>query len=96
MEGKYNITLNTPMGVEHGILDFVINDGNVQGSITGRNHVNKITSGQVKGNTISFMGEIKIAIMKIRYDASCRIENGEIKGFARTKYGEFQVSGFKI
>lgn len=96
MEGKYEIILNTPMGMERGILYIKINSGKVSGIITARGKNNPFNNGQVTGNIVEFFGDVRVAFMKINYKAKCTINNGLLKGVVSTKYGEFKIEGEKI
>ena len=96
MNGRYNIVLNTPMGVERGILQLDVNGNFISGSINARGSNNPFSGGYINGNSINFSGELRISFMKIQYSASCTIQNGNINGVVKTKYGNFKVSGTKI
>lgn len=96
MEGKYSITLETPMGEEKGILEIKINGDNVSGAIIAKSKKNPFTGGQIKGSKLTFSGKFKVAIMTFAYTANCVIENGVLKGTVSTKYGELKVNGNKI
>lgn len=96
MEGKYSITLETPIGVEKGILELKINGNNASGTIIAKNKENPFTGGEIKGSKLIFSGKLKVAIMTFAYTANCTIENGVLKGTVSTKYGELKVKGNKI
>lgn len=97
MDGKYKVTLNTPMGVEVGVLELKTNANNVSGRITSNKLNTSFSNGRVVGNNITFSGRIKMALMiTIDYTANCIIRNGNISGVVQTKYGNFNVKGKKI
>ncbi|WP_055666925.1 hypothetical protein [Desnuesiella massiliensis] len=96
MEGKYSITLETPMGEEKGILELKVNGDNASGTIIAKNKKNPFTGGQIKGSKLTFSGKLKIAFMTFAYTADCVIENGVLKGTVSTKHGGFKVKGNKI
>lgn len=97
MSGKYRITLNTPMGVESGILELKANGNTLSGTINSNKLNSSFSNGRIVGNNIIFSGKIKMAmIMTINYNANCTIDNGKLWGIVQTSYGNFHVQGNKM
>lgn len=93
MDGKYNILLNTPMGVERGVILFKTNGSALSGIINAKGVNNEFYGGKVSGNRFEFSGEIRMLMMRIKYNATGTVEGNRLTGTVRTMYGNFSVSG---
>lgn len=95
MDGKYNIILSLPNGDRKGILYLKSNGNTLNGRIWSDGVDSVFTNGIVVGNKIQFKANIRMMLMNIDYTFDGVIQNGNIIGTVKTKYGNFNVKGTK-
>ncbi len=93
MNRLYSIHLNTPMGIQNGLLQFYINDTKLSGNIISNNIKSSFSNGKIINNNFSFQGIINVFFLSIKYYADGSINKDKIKGTAHTKYGTFDFNG---
>ena len=82
VEGKWNITLKTPMGDISGVLDLKIEGATLTGSLSDREHHAAITDGKIDGNKLSWSAKITQPMrMNVKFTAI--VEADRIHGAAR-------------
>ncbi len=73
MQGKWNITLKTPMGDRAGVLELNIQGATLTGSLSDGEHYAEISEGKVAGNKLSWSAKItKPMNMKFKFTAHGR------------------------
>ncbi|MGM1046999.1 MAG: hypothetical protein ACQEXX_12745 [Bacillota bacterium] len=93
MNGTYNITMQTPMGMEKGTITFTQDGDALGGSLNILRGSNAFSGGNIKGNEFIFSGEIKKLITKIPYTAKGTIDGDNLTAVADTKYGKLAIKG---
>ncbi|TCZ80837.1 hypothetical protein E0485_00645 [Paenibacillus albiflavus] len=93
MDGTYNITMQTPMGMEKGTITFTQEGNALSGSLNIFRGSNVFSGGKVEGNEFEFSGEIKKLIAKIPYTAKGTIYGDNLTAVADTKYGKLAIKG---
>lgn len=93
MNGTYNITMQTPMGMEKGTITFTQDGDTLSGSLNILRGNNPFSGGKVEGNEFVFSGEIKKLITKIPYTAKGTLEGDLLTAVADTKYGKLAIKG---
>lgn len=53
-DGKYNVTINTPMGQQEGVLTLATDGGAVTGSMEAQGDTAEIKNGAVNGDTATW------------------------------------------
>jgi hypothetical protein len=93
MNGTYNITMQTPVGMEKGTITFSQDGDVLSGSMNILRSSNVFSDGKVEGNTFEFSGEIKKLITKIPFTAKGMIDGDLLTAVADTKYGNLTIKG---
>jgi hypothetical protein len=92
VEGKWNITMKTPMGDKAGVLDLRTEGASLTGSLSGADHYAAITEGKVDGNKLSWSAKITQPMrMNIKFTAT--VEADRISGAAKHLLGKATFTG---
>lgn len=93
VEGKYNLSLNTPIGEITGTLELKKINGSLCGTLETMGTKNNFTGGTVEGNKCAFSGEFKTPIGPITYEILGIVEGDNLDIYAETNKGRFKISG---
>lgn len=96
VEGKYNIKLNTPRGIEKGSLVIIQQGASIMGYLNYMGTNYKFSSGKVNGYDFEFSGEFKWLFMRVPYVSKGQVIRDKLTGVVYTKYGNFPVEGIKV
>lgn len=96
MEGKYYISMQTPMGLEKGTIEFVVNGNRLSGTLIAKGVTSTFYGGTVRGNEFEFSGELKKMISRIAYTAEGRVEGNNLTAIVYSKFGSFTVKGTRM
>lgn len=97
MNGLYELSVNSPMGVIKGNLNLAVNGNNITGYIEINGKRNSFNNGVVTGNNkFSLSGTIKALFKTINYNVDGEVVNNTINLYAKTNMGNFSLSGKKI
>ena len=93
VDGKWEITINSPLGAQKAKLEFAA-DGN---SLTGTQHAQGVSqplaNGKVEGNKVSWSANIT-SPMPMTLEFSGNVEGDAIKGSVKAgSFGSFPFSG---
>jgi len=92
VEGKWNITLKTPVGDKLGVLDLRAEGATLTGSLSDGEHHAVITDGKVDGNKLSWSAKITQPMrMSIKFTAT--VEADRISGAAKHLLGKATFTG---
>jgi hypothetical protein len=92
IEGKWNITIKTPMGDKTGVLDLRAEGASLTGSLSDAEHYAAITDGKVDGNKLSWSAKITRPMrMNIKFTAT--VEADRISGAAKHLLGNATFTG---
>jgi hypothetical protein len=90
--GRWNITINTPMGAKSGVLELKAAGTSLTGSLSDGVHHAVISDGRVEGNKLSWSAEItKPTRMKFKFTAT--VEADRISGAAKHLLGKAPFTG---
>jgi hypothetical protein len=92
VQGKWNITIKTPMGDKSGVLDLNVSGKTLTGSLSDAEHHVAISDGRVEGNKLSWKAKITKP-MRLSFKFSAIIEQDRISGDARHLLGSATFSG---
>jgi hypothetical protein len=91
-QGKWNITINTPMGTRTGVLELVV-DGNIlTGSMSHADYSVAIGNGKVAGNRLSWSAQVTKP-MRLSFKFTATVEENRIIGAARHMLGNAAFTG---
>jgi len=92
VQGKWNITIKTPMGDKSGVLDLKIEGTTLTGSLSDAEHFAAISDGKVEGNKLSWSAKItKPTRMSFKFTAT--VEADRISGAAKHLLGKATFTG---
>jgi len=92
VQGKWNITIKTPMGDKSGVLDLTVSGKTLTGSLSDAEHHVAISDGRVEGNKLSWKAKITKP-MRLSFKFSATVEQDRISGDARHLLGSATFSG---
>jgi len=95
VQGKWNITIKTPMGDKSGVLDLTVSGKTLTGSLSDDEHHVAISDGRVEGNKLSWKAKITKP-MRLSFKFSATVEQDRISGDARHLLGSATFSGTRV
>jgi hypothetical protein len=90
VQGKWKITINTPMGEKAGVLELLVSGKTLTGSLSDADHHVAITDGKVEGNQLSWQAKIT---KPMRFKFTAIVDEDRISGAARHMLGTATFSG---
>jgi hypothetical protein len=92
VQGKWNITIKTPMGERSGVLELKTEGTALTGSMSDTDHYAAISDGKVQGNELSWSAKItKPMRMSLKFTAT--VEADRISGAAKHLLGKATFTG---
>jgi len=95
VQGKWHITIKTPMGDKSGVLDLTVSGKTLTGSLSDAEHHVAISDGRVEGNKLSWKAKITKP-MRLSFKFSAIVEQDRISGDARHLLGSATFSGTRV
>jgi len=92
VQGKWNITLKTPMGDKSGVLDLSADGTTLTGSLSDGEHHAEISDGKITGNRLSWSAKITKP-MKMKFKFTATVDEDRISGDARHLLGKATFTG---
>jgi hypothetical protein len=92
VQGKWNITIKTPMGDKSGVLDLKTEGTMLTGSLSDAEHYAAISDGKVEGNKLSWSAKITKP-MRMSFKFTATVEADRISGAAKHLLGKATFSG---
>jgi hypothetical protein len=86
VQGKWHITIETPMGAKSGVLTLQVDGNRLDGSLSDGEHHAQLEDGRLDGNRLSWSAKVnKPMRMKFKFNAT--LEGDRISGVARHLLG---------
>jgi hypothetical protein len=95
VQGKWNITINTPMGKKSGVLELLVSGTTLTGSLSDADHHVAISDGRIEGNRLSWHAKISKP-MRLSFKFTAIIDEDRISGAARHMLGTATFSGTRV
>ena len=95
VQGKWQITINTPMGEKSGVLELQVSGKTLTGSLSDADHHVAITNGKVEGNKLSWQAKITKP-MHLNFKFTAVVDEDRISGAARHMLGSATFSGTRV
>jgi hypothetical protein len=95
VQGKWNITINTPMGERSGVLELLVSGQTLTGSLSDAEHLVAITDGKIEGNRLSWQAKITKP-MRLTFKFTATVDENRISGSARHMLGTATFSGTRV
>ena len=94
-QGKWNITINTPMGVRSGVLELHVDGNSVTGSLSDGEHHVAISHGKIEGDKLSWQAKITKP-MRLSFKFTAVVADDRITGTARHMLGTATFTGTRL
>jgi hypothetical protein len=95
VEGKWNITLKTPMGDKSGVLTLSVAGNTLTGSLSDAEHHVVLSDGKITGNRLSWSAKITKP-MNLNFKFTAVVEENRISGSARHMLGTATFTGTRV
>lgn len=92
VQGKWHITINTPMGDKSGVLDLKPDGTALTGSLSDDSHHIAITDGKIAGNQLSWSARLTKP-MRLNFKFTATVDADRISGIAKHALGKATFSG---
>ncbi|HEY2464282.1 MAG TPA: hypothetical protein VGI32_09490 [Steroidobacteraceae bacterium] len=92
VQGKWNITINTPMGEKAGVLELRVSGNALTGSLSHADQRVAISDGKIEGNKLSWQAKITKP-MRLSFKFTAIVDEDRISGAARHMLGTATFSG---
>jgi hypothetical protein len=96
VNGTYNVSISTPMGMKSGKLILTEDSGELKGNLIALGKENPIMNGVVSGNNFEFAGILRTPFSRIQYTAKGTINGDILQATADTKFGIINISGNRV
>jgi hypothetical protein len=95
VQGKWQITLNTPMGERSAVLELLVNGNALTGSLSDAEHHVAISAGKIEGDRLSWQAQITKP-MRLNFKFTASVDGDRISGAARHMLGSATFSGTRV
>jgi hypothetical protein len=95
VQGKWKITINTPMGERSGVLELMVNGTTLSGSLSDADHHVAISDGKIVGDKLSWQAKITKP-MRLTFKFTAAVDGDRISGSARHMLGTATFSGTRL
>ena len=95
VQGKWKITINTPMGERSGVLELLVNGQTLTGTLSDAEHHVAISDGKIEGNRLSWQAKITKP-MRLSFKFTAIVDEDRISGSARHMLGTATFSGTRL
>jgi hypothetical protein len=92
VEGKWNITIKTPMGDKSGVFDLKTEGNVLTGTLSDAEHFAAISDGRVDGKELSWSAKITKP-MRMSFKFKATVEADRISGSAKHLLGKATFTG---
>ncbi len=95
VQGKWNITIKTPMGDRSGVLELIVDGAKLSGSLSDGEHFAAIADGRIDGNKLTWSAKIAKP-MRMSFKFSATVDADHIHGSANYLLGRATFSGTRV
>ena len=93
VDGKWEITINSPMGAQKAVLDLKSDGASLTGTQTAQGSTQPLANGKVEGAALSWSANITTP-MPMTLEFSGSVEGDTLKGSVKAgAFGSFPFSG---
>jgi hypothetical protein len=94
-QGRWHITIKTPMGDKSGVLDLIVSGDTLTGSLSDGEHHVAISDGKVSGDELRWSAKITKP-MRMSFKFTAIVEENRISGTARHMLGTATFTGTRV
>lgn len=92
-DGKWNVTINSPMGAQQAELTLVTDGGSLSGSMSGPQGTQEFSGGTVDGNNLEWVVDMT-SPMPMKLETTATVDGDSISGNVKLgAFGEATFSG---
>jgi hypothetical protein len=95
VQGKWKVTIDTPMGEKTGVLELLVSGETLTGSLSNDAHRVAISEGKIDGERLSWQAKIDKP-MRLNIKFTAVVDGDRISGTARHLLGSAKFSGRKV
>jgi hypothetical protein len=93
VDGKWEITINSPMGAQKALLELTASGGSLTGTQHAQGSAQPVANGKVDGDKVSWSANIT-SPMPMTLEFSGNVEGDTLKGSVKAgAFGSFPFSG---
>ena|SRR5450631_208222 len=92
VQGRWHITISTPMGDKSGVLELEAEGTALTGSLSDESHHIPISDGRIAGNELSWSARVTKP-MRMNFKFTATIDADRISGIAKHALGKATFSG---
>jgi hypothetical protein len=96
IDGKYELTLETPMGKQEGAMTLETNGAALSGTLVNRRGSTEFSGGAVDGDEVSFDTKIPTPIGRLKAHVTGRVTDGRFVGDAKLPLGSAHIEGSRV
>jgi hypothetical protein len=93
IDGQYNLTLDTPMGQQHGTLTLKTEGAAVSGTLVNDGGTTEFSGGTVKDDEVAFDTRIPTPIGRLKAHVTGRFSGDRFTGDAKLPLGSAHIEG---
>lgn len=93
IQGKWKVTIDTPLGEKSGVLELEVDGDRLTGSLSDGEHHIEIRDGRIKGRELSWSAKIQSPRLTFKFTAV--VDNDRISGAARHLLGSASFTGVR-
>ena len=93
VDGKWEITINSPLGAQKAVLDIATKDGALTGTQTAQQGSGPLENGKVDGNNVSWSAKITTPL-PLTLDFAGTVDGDKLSGSVKAgSFGSFPFTG---
>ena len=94
-QGRWRVTIDTPMGVRSGVLELTIEGDRLSGSLSDGEHHVPLSDGRVRGDELTWSAKVQKP-MRLSFKFTARVLGDRIEGVARHMLGSAKFTGERV
>ena len=94
-QGRWKVTIDTPMGEKTGILELKVEGDRLFGSLSDGEHHVEISEGRIDGRELTWSAKIHKP-MRLTFKFKAVLDNDRISGAARHMLGSATFTGVRV
>lgn len=96
VDGKWEITINSPMGAQKAALDLKSDGASVSGTQTAQGSTQPVTGGKIEGSKLTWSANIT-SPMPMTLEFTGNVDGDKLTGSVKAgAFGSFPFSGGKV
>jgi hypothetical protein len=94
--GKFDITVDSPIGQQEGFLDYIVDGDVLTGSASALGETAEVSDGKVDGNTFSHKIKTHTSMGKIKMQVLGTVDGDTISGEFKMTFGSMPFTGVRV